>query len=309
MEPQPAVQPSAGPDALTQPAETRWRLLIRHPAGSLATAVSKARWRNVVVGFGILAVLGASLIMLFVSTRRARNLARLQMEFVSGVSHELRTPLAVITSAGENLADAIVENPKETREYGSLIRREARHLTNMLERVIQFSRFQSGHLHLNLVPTRVAPIVASAIESFRLEIIENGITVEQEIEDDLPPVLADAEALRSALRNLISNAIKYGGQGRWLRVAAKPADSGRQEIIRISVADRGSGIPAREQSKIFQPFYRTRAAQEAQVKGSGLGLSLAAEIVSAHGGRLYVQSKSGEGSCFNLELPIRGEET
>jgi signal transduction histidine kinase len=271
--------------------------------------VSKARQRNLVIGFGILAVLGASLMMLLVSTRRARNLARLQMEFVSGVSHELRTPLAVITSAGENLADAVVEDREGIREYGSLIRREARHLTNMVERIIQFSRIQSGHLRLDLVPTHVAPLVAGAVESFRSEIIENGIVVEQEIDADLPLVLADAEALRSALRNLISNAVKYGGPRRWLRVEARLVTADRDKTIRISVRDRGGGIPANEQSKIFQPFYRTRAARDEQVKGSGLGLSLAAEIVSAHGGRLYVQSGPGEGSCFNLELPVWGRET
>jgi two-component system sensor histidine kinase SenX3 len=309
MGPQPTAHSPAGNQDSGPPAETRWRLLIRHPAGSLATAVSRARQRNLAISFGILAVLGASLVMLLVSTRRARNLARLQMEFVSGVSHELRTPLAVITSAGENLADAVVENREGILEYGSLIRREARQLSNMVERIIQFSRLQSGHLHLDLVPTRVAPLVASAVESFRLEIDENDIASEEEIDPDLPLVLADADALRSALRNLISNAIKYGGRGRWLRVAVGLATSGRDETVRISVQDRGGGIPAQEQSRIFQPFYRTRAAREAQVKGSGLGLSLAAEIVSAHGGRLSVQSKLGEGSCFNLELPIWGEET
>jgi signal transduction histidine kinase len=306
---QPAARPSAGREGSVLPAENRWRLLIRHPEGSLAVAVSKARRRNLAIGFGILAVLGASLMMLLISTRRAQNLARLQMEFVSGVSHELRTPLAVITGAGENLADAIIEDPGETREYGNLIRREARHLTNMLERIIQFSRFQSGHLHLDLAPTRLAPLVAGAVESFRSEIIENDITLEQEIQADLPLVLADAEALRSAVRNLISNAIKYGGRGRWLCVLVEFTASDRHETVRISVRDRGSGLPAREQSKIFQPFYRTRAAREAGVRGSGLGLSLAAEIAAAHGGRLSVQSKPGEGSCFNLELPIRGRET
>jgi signal transduction histidine kinase len=288
-------------------AQARWRLLVRHPSGSLATAVSKARQRNLAVGFGILAVLGTSLVMLLVSTRRARNLARLQMEFVSGVSHELRTPLAVITSAGENLEDAVVDNPEGIREYGGLIRREARHLTDMLERIIQFSRFQSGHLHLDLTPTEVPPLVTGAVDSFRSEIVENDITLEQEFESDLPLVLANAEALRSALRNLISNAIKYGETGRWLRVEAGRATSGRGKTVRISVRDRGNGVPAREQSKIFQPFYRTRAARNAQVRGSGLGLSLAAEIVSAHGGELSVKSEPGKGSCFRLELPVWNE--
>jgi signal transduction histidine kinase len=284
--------------------QAHWRLLVRHTEGSLATAVSKARQRNLVIGFGILAVLGTSLVMLLVSTRRARNLARLQMEFVSGVSHELRTPLAVISSAGENLEDAVVENPQGIREYGGLIRREARHLTDMLERIIQFSRFQSGHLRLDLAPTQVPPLVKGAVDSFQSEISENDIALEQEIESDLPLVLADAEALRSALRNLMSNAIKYGDPGRWLRVEARRVASERKETVRISIRDRGRGIPAGEQSKIFQPFYRARAARKAQVRGSGLGLSLAAEIVSAHGGELSVHSDPGSGSCFHLELPV-----
>jgi len=309
-EPENGMQIADGPrtaDRFTSIPDTgsRWRLLIRHPAGSLAAAVAIARQRNLIIGFGILIILGASLTMLLITTRRARNLARLQMEFVSGVSHDLRTPLAVIASASDNLADNIVKDQQHTREYGRLLQHEVRQLSGMVERIIQFSRFQTGHLRLDLVPVELASVVTSAISTFRPVFEEQNIMLVQDIEPDLPRIRADAQALGSALRNLISNAIKYGGPAKWLRVSVERVQADRVEAVLISVQDRGPGITASEQAKIFKPFYRTRAARATQVKGSGLGLSLGFEIAAAHGGRLSVQSEPGKGSRFDLKLPIR----
>jgi signal transduction histidine kinase len=116
-------------------------------------------------------------------------------------------------------------------------------------------------------------------------------------------VRGDALALRSALQNLIGNAVKYAGDGRWVRIAARA--SGR--TLSISVSDRGLGITAEDRKHIFQPFYRGREAVSRQIQGSGLGLHLVRRIIEAHGGSVAVRSEPGQGSTFTIELPIAHE--
>jgi signal transduction histidine kinase len=122
---------------------------------------------------------------------------------------------------------------------------------------------------------------------------------------DLPPVLGDEPSLRRAFQNLVGNAIKYGGEGRWLGLRARQA-AGQ---VHVTVADRGLGIAPSEHGRIFEPFYRTADVIAAQIQGAGLGLSLVQRIVEAHGGRVVVKSAPGAGSEFTVQLPAAGPET
>jgi signal transduction histidine kinase len=282
----------------------RWRLIVKHPSGSLEAAVNAARRRNIIISTSILGVLGASMALLVLSTRRAQELARRQMEFVAAVSHELRTPLAVIRSAGDNLADGVVHDEQQVKKYGDLVRSEGRRLTEMVEQILEFAGIHSGQRGLVLRPVAVAPLVHDVVESSRALVDEAGIAVEFSVPDSLPPVLGDEAALRRVFQNLVSNAIKYGRAGGWLGVRARQA--GRE--IQIAVADRGIGIQPAEQTRIFEPFYRTPDVVAAQIQGAGLGLSLVKRIVEAHGGRITVTSTPGSGSEFTVALPAASEE-
>jgi signal transduction histidine kinase len=306
--PLPSIAAAAGATAAARfsaPSSTpRWRLLVKHPSGSLDTAVNAARRRNLVISTSILAVLGASMALLVLSTRRAQELARQQMEFVAAVSHELRTPLAVIRSAGENLADGVVHDEDQIRKYGDLVRNEGRRLTEMVEQILEFAGIQSGQRGFALRPVPIAPLLHDVVESSRALIEDAGISVEYGIAEPLPPVLGDEGALRRVLQNLVSNAIKYGRAGGWIRIRAR--QSGRE--IQISIADRGMGIAPADQPRIFEPFYRTPDVVAAQIQGAGLGLSLVKRIVEAHGGRITVASAPGSGSEFTVVLPAASEE-
>ena len=277
----------------------RWRLLLEHPSGSLETAVNAVRRRNLVVSMSILAVLGASMGLLVLSTRRAQRLARQQMEFVAAVSHELRTPLAVIRSAGENLADGVVRDEPQIRRYGELVRSEGRRLSEMVEQILEFAGIHSGQRGMSLRPVAVAPLLHDVVSASSALADAANLRVEFDLADPLPPVLGDEPALRRVFQNLIGNAIKYGAGGGSILLRARAA--GTQ--VAVSVIDHGIGIPPAEQGRIFEPFYRAADVVAAQVQGAGLGLSLVQRIVDAHGGKVDVKSAPGEGSEFTVTLP------
>jgi len=285
-------------------AEEPWQLLARHKGGSLEAVVATDRRRNLLLSFGVLLLLAVSMALIIVSSQRARRLARLQMEFVAGVSHELRTPVAVICSAADNLAEGFVGGKEQVKEYGALIRNEGRRLAGMIEQILRFAAGQSRPASYHLEPVAVSDAIARVLASISALPEADGLTVEREIEPDLPAVEADAAALTHCLENLILNALKYGGEQRWMRVRAWKSEGGSR--VRIAVDDRGAGIDPADLPHIFEPFYRGKSAQAAQIHGAGLGLSLARDIAEGMGGRLDASSEPGRGSTFTLELPAAG---
>jgi signal transduction histidine kinase len=277
-------------------------LALTHRAGSLEAAVGRVRRRNLLVSSGVLALLATSMVLLTVAAQRAQRLARQQVEFVAGVSHELRTPLAVIRSAGENLADGVVDDPAQIRRYGELVKGEGERLTRMVEQVLAFAGAQSAPRAEHLVD--VAALVEDVLQASAPLFESGGVQVEVQIEPRLPAVTGDAGALRRAIDNLVSNALKYGGSAGWIgvRVRGEPAGSPRE--IQVIVADRGLGIDPADQARVFQPFFRAASVTAAQIHGTGLGLSLVKSIAENHGGRVTLSSTPGRGSTFTLHIPV-----
>ena len=280
----------------------RWRLLVQHASGSLETAVASMRRRNLGLSFGMLLLLSVSVALLTAASRRAHRLADQQMEFVAGVTHELRTPVAVIRSAAENLSHGVVGNTDRVKRYGTVIESEARRLGEMIESVLQYAGLESGATLGNPAPVSPVEIVQAAIDT-AIAAAGGALTVERDIAPDLPDVIGDAAALRSAIQNLLANAVKYGGADRWVGVRAEQVAGRRREIC-ITVSDHGAGIPAADLPHIFEPFYRGSDAVAGQMHGNGLGLSLVRRIVTAHGGRVAVTSKPNVGTTFTLILPV-----
>jgi signal transduction histidine kinase len=276
---------------------------VQHQRGSLEAAVASARRRNLGISFGVLLLLTVSVVLLAAASRRAHGLARQQMEFIAGVSHELRTPVAVIRSAAENLSHGIVDGGDRVKRYGQLVETEAKRLGEMVERVLQYAGIES--VLGSSARTAVAPeeIVEDAVADSIPLLEPDRVTIERDIAPDLPPVMGDAAALRSAVQNLIANAVKYGGGDGWVGVKAERVSARQHSEVRITVRDHGAGIPASELPHVFEPFYRGADAIARQVHGNGLGLSLVRRIVTAHGGRVTVTSRAGTGSAFTITLP------
>jgi signal transduction histidine kinase len=287
--------------------DSRWQLVLRHRAGSLEAAVQQSRTRNLLLSFGVLLLLALASAMVLVSTERARRLAAQQMEFVAGVSHELRTPVSVICAAADNLADGVIADNEHVRRYGNLIRVEGRRLADMLERVLELAGVMSGRRPV-LAPTDVGHVIDEAVVASSAQIDEANVRVERDVPADLPPVLGDAVALRSAVQNLIANAVKYRGTGRVVRIGAC-VTGGSQPNVEVSVADEGVGIHPDDLPHIFDPFYRGRAAAAGQIRGTGVGLTVVKKIVEAHGGSVSATSRHGGGSVFTIRIPKYREES
>ena len=280
-----------------------WTLAVKHTEGSLDSAVQSLRRKNTAVSFGVLVLLAISMGMIVVSAQRAQRLAKLQMQFVAGVSHELKTPLAVIRSAADNLAAGIVDSPERIKDYGTLIRTEGRRLSTMIEQTLDFAAGQVNRAAYTLTPLAPAKMIDAALELTALAIEEVHATVEKTIEPGLPQVEADENAVKQVLQNLVSNALKYGGPAKRVAIRAEAREASGGRWVRISVGDNGAGIPPDELAHVFEPFYRGKAARDAQIQGAGLGLSLARDMAHAMGGEISVESTVGEGSCFALHLP------
>jgi len=272
----------------------RWRAVVRHRGGPIDVVVARTQQRNLAIGFSILGLLGASGVLLAVSAQRSRRLAEQQIAFVASVSHELRTPVTVIATSAANLADGVVRDPEQVKRYGAVIQKEARRLAETVSQVLEFA----SPVEAVREPVDLEALVQDAIQALEAERAAAGVAIKLQVDKAAAAVLGDAAALRRALLNLLTNALKYGRSGGDVVVSlARDGDD-----VLLSVADQGIGVPESERERIFEPFYRGREAVAGQVRGNGLGLSLVRRIAAAHGGSVSVTSVHGEGSRFTLRL-------
>ena len=253
------------------------------------------------------AVLGAlSILMIggiFLTYRnisREMNLARLKSDFVANVSHELRTPLALIRLYAETLELGRINAKEKYHEYFRIIREESERLTALINNILDFSRIEAGRKEYEFKETDLSQLVRSTLDSYRFQIEQHGFTFEENIASDIPPVNVDREAIARSLLNLVNNALKYSKDKKFIAVNLYRANG----TVKLEVEDHGIGIPAGEQDKIFEKFYRCGDPLVHNIKGSGLGLSLVRHIVRAHGGEVHVESAPNKGSKFTIALPV-----
>lgn len=276
------------------------RVVARHELGSLAEAVEAARRRNLAVGFGVLALLGATGVMIIVWSERVRSVGRLQMEFAAGISHELRTPLATIRTAAHNIAAGVVQSPREIREYAEIVQEEGRRLSAMVDQTIQFAQTEAGRREYVLKAVSVDDCIEEAVETVRSSAEQGGNRIDVHGHSDLPRVLADPNALTHCLVNLLINAVKFGPAGRPITIEA--AHEPRTGRVRMRVHNEGPGIDVDELPNLFEPFYRGH--NTSHIPGSGLGLSLVRRMMAGQRGEVTVDTAPGDGATFTLHVPV-----
>jgi signal transduction histidine kinase len=279
--------------------DNRWILEIRRQEGGLERLVAESRRRNLFLAVFVNVMILAAGLALVRYTRKSRKLVEEQMNFVASVSHELRTPLTVIRGAAHNIKRGIVKTPEALDRYSGMILQHTAPLSDMVAQGLDCAVAKKGKL-LGAEKQRIAlaALIEEAIANTRGETA--SCKVEVTLPEALPEVAGDPGHLRRAFQNLIANAAKHGGSGGWIGVSARRV--GGQ--VEVSVADRGEGIPKEEQAAVFNPFFRGNAAHTAQVRGSGLGLSLVKEIIEAHDGTISICSAPGEGATFVASLPV-----
>ena len=235
--------------------------------------------------------------------RSAVQLANLQMEFVASVSHELRTPVTAILSAGENIRDGLVHDAKCLREQGRIIATQAGHLSDLVSQVLLHAATGKDKPWHDVRVLRVTDVVESALADVTILLQESGITIEREIQAELPLVRGDLSVLSQCLQNLLVNAVKYSGASRSISISARSEATNNRFGVQISVRDYGVGIGDGDLAHIFEPFYRSSRAVASRIRGTGLGLSIAKRSAEAFGGKLTAVSTEGAGSVFTLHLP------
>jgi two-component system, OmpR family, phosphate regulon sensor histidine kinase PhoR len=224
--------------------------------------------------------------------------ATLQSDFVSAVSHEFRTPLTSMTQFTEMLVEDDTLPPDERRACYEAQERATRRLARLVESLLDFGRMEAGARPYRREPLDAGELAETVVEEFRQESGSRGFTIACTVPRRPVPIDGDREALAQAAWNLLDNAVKYSGDSRSIRV-----EVGAEDPVAIRVSDRGLGITPGEQRRIFKKFARGSNAVAAGIKGTGIGLAMVRHIVDAHGGRVTVESRPGEGSTFTIELP------
>jgi signal transduction histidine kinase len=279
----------------------RWRIALYQLEGPSPRQAVQRQVAIFTAAFGVLfLVVVAGLVATYRLVRRETEMARLKADFVANVSHDLKTPLSVIRMFGETLEMGRLPDEAARQEYYRVITRETERLTRLIDNVLDFSRIESGRRTYVPVPTAVEPLVRETVEGFSVPLAQQGFKVEVQVAPDLPEVPLDADAVAQALANLVDNAIKYSAERRSLGVEARAAEG----HLVLEVADEGIGIPREEQSRIFDKFYRVGRSETQGRRGSGVGLALVRHVAEAHGGRVTVESRPGEGSRFTLWFPL-----
>jgi two-component system sensor histidine kinase SenX3 len=232
------------------------------------------------------------------SIRRHLRLAALKTDLVAAASHELRTPVASIGVLVDGLRADHQLDPRKTREYLDMIASETSRLRRLIDSFLTFAQLDRGRQQFTLAPIQPSLLVERAVDAMR-DRLPADCRLDLDIALGLPLVSADAEAMDTALVNLLENALKYTTDDKRIGVRAF-ADGG---FVRFDVTDNGIGISAGEQRRIFRRFYRVDQRLSRETAGVGLGLSIVELIMRAHGGSVTVQSTPGAGSTFTLRVP------
>ena len=227
---------------------------------------------------------------------RVRKLETVRRDFISNLSHELRTPLASLKALTETLQGGALADLEAGPRFLSRIHTEVDALTQMAQELLDLSKIESGQIELVLRKVEPLAVLKSAAERMRVQAERAGVELIIETAT-LPNVEGDATRLEQVLVNLIHNAVKFTRRGGLVTLSAVEED----DAVVFAVRDTGVGIPSDDLPRIFERFYRVDRSRAGS--GTGLGLSIAKHIVEAHGGRIWVQSREGEGSVFFFSIP------
>jgi cell cycle sensor histidine kinase DivJ len=221
--------------------------------------------------------------------------------FLATMSHELRTPLNAIIGFSEMLGnEELPQPPERRREYARLINDSGRHLLSVVNGILDMSKMESGNFEITPEPFSPGPVVSGCCEILRLKAQQSGVSLDVDIADDLPDLVADRRAVSQVMLNLVSNAIKFTERGG--HVGVRVVQDGSAMVL--SVKDTGIGIDGSDLPRLGEAFFQARASYDRRHDGTGLGLSIVKGLVRLHGGSTEIASRLGEGTCVTVRLPL-----
>lgn len=278
-----------------------WRLQLAPRQAAFFTASARHSLISYTVllamAFGVTVV---GLVVLSLAAFRERRLSQLKSDFISNVSHELKTPLSLIQMYSELLLMSSKEHDNRSRKHIDIIRRESERLSTLIDNALDFDRIERGRMGYDFRPCNLGNLVERGVEMYRLRIQNEPIHITIHIENDLPMVRCDEQALTLVLLNLLDNAWKYGRGPDPIRIEVKPDGP----MASLSVSDSGRGIRPEDIRRIFERFYRSPDPDVRRQRGSGIGLALVKGIIEAHGGHIDVRSSPDTGTVFTVRLPF-----
>jgi signal transduction histidine kinase len=229
-----------------------------------------------------------------------KELEKVKTEFVATISHEFKTPLTSIIMAASMLSEgSLGEINDEQKEVINSLKEDGEKLSGLVNELLELSRIESGKAVYNFMPCSINAIVESSMKMFFEIAQRRNINLINEMDEDLPIVHADFEKIHWVMNNLISNALKYTNAGDFITASAVV----KGKSILVSVKDTGAGIPSQFIERIFDKFFQVNG-RDIEVRGTGLGLSVAKEIISAHKGEIWAKSELDSGSIFTFTVPI-----
>lgn len=276
---------------------------IAREGGTVEEAVNKRKNQNLIALGLLMVVMVIGVGLVFRNVQKEMELAQKKADFVSNVSHEIRTPLALINMFAETLLLGRVKDETKKHEYYEIITKEVSRLSNMLNRILSFSKIEANKRQYQKSPLDLSEIVEDVMNTYSYHLDSNGFEHSVKLSDQPLPIKADKEALIEVLVNLIDNGMKYSPNTKNLEVRTSRED----DFAVVSIKDHGMGIARDQLDKLFEKFYRVPTGDVHDTKGSGLGLSIVKHIVDAHHGKVIVNSKPGEGSEFKVLIPIKKE--
>jgi signal transduction histidine kinase len=235
-------------------------------------------------------------------TRVVLEYAQRRSNFVAAVSHELKTPLTSIRMYGEMLRDGLVRSEEKRSEYYETITGESERLSRLIDNVLEFSRLEQDRRDLDLVVDGLRETVREAAEKLRTHVEREGFRLRLELDDRLPRVRYDRDAIVQILFNLVDNALKYAQSAERREVCVRLADM--EGHVELSVRDFGTGVPTDQLERIFEPFYRVGEELTRTAEGTGIGLALVKELVEKSGGRVRASSPSDGGFVVTIEFDL-----
>jgi len=238
-----------------------------------------------------------------VQSEKMKALYEMQKEFTSMVSHELRTPLASIKMAIDLITQEVAGGiNSEQKDILNRAKQESDRLKRLIDDILDLTKIEAGKMQMNFLRDDIHRVISQVVEAQKDVAQSRGLYLKTEFGPKVPFIDFDSDRMVQVLNNLINNAFKFTKRG---GVVIKTQDKSLEGHVLISVIDTGKGIAEKDLPKLFQKFQQIESAQENEEGGTGLGLAISKEIIARHGGKIWVESKLGEGATFNFILPIQ----